>query len=102
MAKSKQKNKQKNGPFMLFFKVAAAVFAVVLMVSLIGGRMQVSRMEKEEAAAVQRVQQQQQENEELRILMESGDEDAYIERIARERLGFARPGERIFVDITGE
>ncbi|MFV0413911.1 MAG: FtsB family cell division protein [Oscillospiraceae bacterium] len=87
---------------MLFLKIAAAAFAVLLVVSLISGRMMVSRMESELEAATQKVEQQKEKNDELSALLNNGDENAKIERIAREKLGYARPGERIFVDITGE
>ena len=48
------------------------------------------------------VERQQQQNTELQRLISSGDEMAYIERIAHDKLGFAAPGERVFIDITGK
>ena len=46
----------------------------------------------------------QQENEELQRLIGdgSGNDDAIIERAARDDLGYARPSERIFYDISGK
>ena len=35
-------------------------------------------------------------------LYSSGDNDAYIERIARDRLGYVSPDERIYIDMSGE
>ena len=87
---------------MLIFKVTVAALAVGLVVSLVGGRLQLSRMQREYDTVSQRVQQQEEKNRELQEVMDSGDEDAYVERIAREKMGYARPGERIFIDITGE
>ena len=45
-----------------------------------------------------------QENEELKRLIGdgSGNDDAIIERAARDDLGYARPSERIFYDISGK
>lgn len=83
-------------------KLATAATAVALVFSFINGQLMVNRMQREAEAAQQQVQQQQESNEELRNLLATGDEDAYVERIARDRLGYAKPGERIFIDITGE
>lgn len=102
MAKKQKKRKEKSSPAMKVLKFLATAFAVLLIFAFIDGRMQVSRMEQELAAATQEVEQQQENNEELKNLMNTGDEAAYIERVARERLGYVRPGERIFIDITGD
>lgn len=102
MTKSKKTKKEKTGPLMLFLRVAALGFALVLVFSLVSGRIQLARMQRELDTVNDRIALQMEENEELRRLMETGDQAAYVERIARERLGYARPGERIFIDITGE
>lgn len=41
-------------------------------------------------------------NNELKKVIESGNEDEYIERIAREKLGLVMPDERVFVNTMGE
>lgn len=104
MAKQKQppKKTEKKSPVMLILRFVMAGLAVLLVVSLIGGRIQVMRMQRELDDVNGQVEQQQEKNEELMTLMDTGDEDAFVERIAREKLGYARPGERIFVDITGD
>ena len=43
-----------------------------------------------------------EQNTELERLISSGGEDEYMERIARDRLGYAAPGERIFIDMSGK
>ena len=100
--KKKKNNKAKTGFAMRLLKIVTAAFAVLLVVSFINGRMQVSRMERELQEVNRQVEQQREANEELRRIMRTGDEDAYVERVAREKLGYARPGERVFVDITGK
>ena len=35
---------------------------------------------------------------ELEMIIENGDEDAYIEKIAREQYGYAMPDERVYYD----
>ena len=45
---------------------------------------------------------QVEENTELQRLYSAGESDEYIERIARDRLGYVAPDERIFIDMSGE
>ena len=45
--------------------------------------------------------QQVKENEEMKNLLGLENEDAYIEKIARDKYGYAYPEERIYVDISG-
>ena len=41
-------------------------------------------------------------NTELQRTLDSGDEAAYMERIARDKLGYVLPGEHIYVDMSGD
>ena len=50
----------------------------------------------------QQVQAQQAENQELQRIVEAGDEAAYMERMAREKLGYVRPDERVYIDMSGK
>ena len=86
----------------LIAKLAVVVMSAYLLVSLISGQLQVSqkRAQLEEMSA--KVEVLAQQNAELERLMSTDDENAYIERMAREKLGYARPEERIFVDISGQ
>jgi cell division protein FtsB len=46
-----------------------------------------------------KVQSELRINEELKKYRENLESDEYIEKIAREKLGMIKPGERIFFDI---
>ena len=48
------------------------------------------------------IAQQRLENDELARVLTNGGEADYIERIAREKLGYAQVGERVFVDLAGK
>lgn len=102
MAKKPKKQKEKSSPAIKVLKFITTALVVLLIFAFIDGQMQVSRMQRELDAAMQQVNQQKESNDELRNLVNTGDQDAYIERVARERLGYVKPGERIFIDITGE
>lgn len=102
MAKTKTKHRQKGGVHRLLLKVAMVGAALYLVATLVSGRLQVARMQQNLEDATAKTTQKMEENAALQKLMESGDEDAYIERIAREKLGYVRPEERIFVDMSGQ
>ncbi len=69
----------------------ALVFA---QIDIVSKRQQLENLE-------QQAQAQQAANEELRRVLDSSDEAAYMERIARDKLGYALPGEHIYVDMSG-
>ena len=69
----------------------ALVFA---QIDIVSKRQQLQNLE-------QQAQAQQAANEELRRVLDASDEAAYMERIAREKLGYVLPGEHIYVDMSG-
>ena len=96
---TKQKKAKHTGLLLRLFAFAAiAYLAITLVVS------QVDIMVKQQQldSLLVSVERQQQQNTELQRLISSSDEMAYIERIAHDKLGFAAPGERVFIDITGK
>ena len=101
MRKILQQKREKGALTGFLLKVAVVVAAVYLMVSFVNGQLQVADKQRELDTVQAQLEQQNVKNAELSRLMESGDEDAYVERIAREKLGYARPNERVFVDISG-
>jgi len=52
----------------------------------------------EKAAAEHAVAEQEQLTEELNYLISIADTDEYIEKIARERLGYVKPNDLVFID----
>ncbi|MBP1552703.1 MAG: septum formation initiator family protein [Oscillospiraceae bacterium] len=84
-------------------KIIAVICAVAyLSVSLISA--QFDLMTKKQQLAILETQQQkiQLETQDIERMLEFEDEEDYIERIARQRLGYANPNEKIFKDIQGE
>jgi cell division protein FtsB len=71
-----------------------------LVWNLIRCQVTISSKRQELAAAQTELSNQIAENQELSRSLSDG-EDAIIERIAREQ-GYAKPNERIFVDISGK
>lgn len=78
------------------------VFGVYLFTTLIITQMEiVSRRQELDLLTVQ-AQTQQLQIDELKHLVNEEDDLSYVERIARERLNFAAPDERVYIDISGK
>lgn len=102
MRKNTKDKKQKTSVTKLALRLSVIAAAVYLFVAFIGGQMQVTEKQRELDVLTAKVEEQSLKNAELERLMASGDEGAYVERVARERMGYARPDERVFVDISGQ
>ena len=79
------------------------VFAILyLTVSLISAQFELMTKKQEYENIVSQRERLEMEVAETRALLEEGESDVYIERIARERLGYANPGETVYVDVQRE
>lgn len=103
MAKLRSKGRQKKRSVAgVLFKVAVVLASVYLVFTFVSGQIQANAKQAELDALQAKVELQAEQNQELQRMMDAGDQDAYIERMAREKLRYAKPGERVFVDITGQ
>lgn len=84
-------------------RLAVFAFAVYLLISLVNQQVTIQAKRRELAAAKQQIQIQEIKNEDLKHAFSSGKKknSDYIERKAREELDYAKPGERVFVNIAG-
>lgn len=87
------------------FLIKLAVFALCVygVAALVNQQSQIAQKKSELEDLDQQISTQIRKNEEIRHIVESGKEENkdYIERVARESLGFARPGERVFINTSG-
>ena len=60
----------------------------------------ISKKNKEINALEEKVQTATQQTEKLEAELENLNDPAYLEQIAREKLGLVRPNERVFVDAN--
>ncbi len=81
-------------------KTATAVFAVYAAFTLVSLQLQIA--EEEQALLQAQIEEQELRNAEIKALLESENSDDYVARIAREKLGYISPGERVFVDISSK
>ncbi len=98
MRKNKDRTKKRKTSFLLALGAFALVgyFAITLI------QLQIEISEKKETLAQVQAQYNEKiaENKELEKVIEGGNEDEYIERIARDSLGYVKPGEKVYYDIS--
>ncbi len=85
--------------------MGGGIFVLVLcslMLSFIQNQVEIASKRQELEAVQAQLDAQVAENTELQRVLESGTEEEIIERIARDNLGYAKPGERVFVDTSGK
>lgn len=100
MAESQKpvEKKKRSSSFILTLAIIALIGYFVI--SLISLQMEKSEKAQQVAQAQVTLQQKQEQNDKLENVLTDGDESAYIERIARDVLGYVLPGERVYYDIS--
>lgn len=84
------------------FILTLATIAIVgyFVISLVSLQFQISEKTKEVETAKQTLASAQAENAELKELAQEEDEKTYMERIARDVLGYVLPGESVYYDVS--
>ena len=96
MARSKKAKKRTNTALLLVL-LALAVF---IGIELIQVNQRLGEAKVQEASLTRQMQQQEQENEALRSDLAKKDDPDFIKELARDQLGLAEEGERIFYDVN--
>ena len=79
------------------------LFAIAyLTISLISAQFELMTKKQELTSIQTQKDRLELEVADTRSLLEEGQDEVYIERIARERLGYANPGEKVYIDIQSE
>lgn len=92
--------KAKTPKFSFFLSLGLVLAAGYFVISLIGAQLQIKDREKKAAEVSVQYEQQLAENERLQSVVDGGDEDGYMERVAREKLGYVMPDEKVYYNIT--
>lgn len=90
--------KSKNRKHSIILAVLLCALVCYFVATLISLQLKVRAAENNVAELESQYQQQLDDNEALQEIIESGDEADYIERIAREQYGYAKPEERVYYD----
>ena len=92
--------KIKNRKHSIILAVLFCSLVCYFVATLISLQMQVRAQENTVEDLKAQYQQQVDENNELQQLIEEGNESDYIEKIAREQYGYAKPDERVYYDSS--
>lgn len=95
--KAKRRKKQKHS---FILSLALLLAAGYFVISFVSTQLEIRSKEKEAAAVRAQYEAQLAENERLQAVVDGGDEAEYIERVAREKLGYVMPNEKVYYDIT--
>lgn len=82
----------------LALKLGLLFLCVYLAVSFVCAQMEIAAKRQQLENISQQVAAQQAQNEEIQRTTQADDEASYMERVARDKLGYVRPDERIFID----
>lgn len=83
-------------------KILCFSFAVYASYTLISLQMQIGERNADIHKLDKEIQTKTVANQELKEVVKQGANDKYIAEIAREKLGYASPGERVFVDTSSK
>lgn len=83
-------------------KISLFCFALYATVTLVHLQMQISDKNEQLEQIQEQIQNQTVKNTEMRDGLEQGASDQNIAAIARDKLGYASPGERVFVDASSK
>ena len=75
---------------------------IYLSINLISAQFELMTKKQELANVQAQKERLQLEVADTQSLLEEDRDEVYIERIARERLGYANPGEKVYIDIQSE
>ncbi len=98
--RSKEARKRKLDKKRLGIVIAVTAFALYFIYIMIWQQVMISRKNGEIKALEEKIDNANQQTEILQKELDNLDDPAYLEKIARERLGLVRPNERVFVDAN--
>ncbi len=95
------KVKGKTINFRIFFKrVLVCLLFVYLLTLLISQQFKFARLKEENAIVDAKIETAQKEQKNLTSELESIDQEDYLRRVIREKLGYTKPNEKVFVDAS--
>ncbi len=80
--------------------IAAAIVFLIMGIAVLQSYISIGDKQDEYDRIVEQYNDQLLQNAELNALLEESD-DEYIERVAREKLDMVYPGERVFINSSG-
>ena len=97
MAQKKKPRKKRNNTVLV---MVLAVLILVVGVEIINVYGRLKEVRAQEAALTQQLQEKAQENQARQSDLDKKDDQEFIKALARDLLGLAEEGERIFYDVN--
>lgn len=73
--------------------------AIIFVISLISIKKEIDSRNEEKSSLQSQLSEENSANEELQEVADSGDQDKYMEKVAREN-GYIKPGDRVYKDTA--
>ncbi len=104
MRTRKKKSNGKNRLLKVFLSIGLIVFAFYAVFTLVNQQVEISDKREKLEHLQEDIVVQEIRNDELKQVYELDDDEnnAYIERVAREEFDYSKQGERVFINIAGE
>ncbi len=96
-----ERKREKSSIGSIAFFALSLLICVYFLSIIITTQIEINSKEKQLFNVQGQVLSQQIENDELQRALDTDSEEEYIERVAREKLGYSLPDERIYVDMSG-
>ena len=93
-------NKPKNKKIGILLKLAFALVAAIAIIKPISLQIQIRELREQVSTLDDQISQEETVNKDLKKSLDEGMTDEAIANIAREVLGYASPGERVFIDSS--
>ena len=100
MASTKAKKTKRVQSKSFILTLALVLLIGYFVITIIGLQLDIREKNAELNEKNAAYQQITQENERLESIVQNEDKSSYIEQVAREKLGFVMPGEKVFYDVT--
>ncbi len=94
---SRKKPEQQRSFILTLALVALIVYFTISLVSL---QFRIHEQQQKLASVQTQYAQVQKENEELKEIVAEDDDEAYMEQVARNVLGYVLPGEEVYYDVS--
>ena len=100
MAAKALRKKKKKGMFSLLSKLIIIAVIIGCIVSIIVTQADISQMQKKLDSIVSRTEEVEADNAELQRTLDEDDINAYMEKLAIEKMNYAYPNERRYYDSS--
>lgn len=93
-------NKPKNKKIGILLKLAFVLVAAIAIIKPISLQIQIRELREQVSTLDDQISQEETVNKDLKKSLDEGMTDEAISKIARDVLGYASPGERVFIDSS--